>query len=547
MRNHLMVLPDGTELFSGGPGGAIMGLSLTRCVNSREELTLGSACAAMLEAKLLLPEDMYLPADRELILYQVDEAGVRRQEGIFVTQKPVRCGRHSVKLTAFDRMVYADRDLTGWLNGLTGWPYTLSQLAQMVCDEIGLELTGDPLPNGDLPVQAFEAADITGRELLQWIGEAAGRFSRIDPHGRLEFCWYTPAGRISLGPEFAWGIQTRCEAGQLTLALTGTATQEGVALSGEYLSAADDGMGNVTLIGPEQQYYLMDSLEMADYTVSPIEKVQIRASTRDVGTLWPDTEQPANTYIVQANPLLAAQSGDSLVRVAQTLYEQLHQVQYTPCKVSVPAGLDLEPGQILQITDSRGARADMYIMQKVRAGQHETLECTGAAHRETTTAVNDRYLKALSGKVLELRTDVDGLQVKNADAAGRTAQLELDVEGLRGRVSRQENGMTQLTQLQQDAASMELKIQTLEENAGRVITSTGYSFTEDGLQISKTGQEMKSLVDHTGLYVKRGGTTILQAGNRGVTAVDVTVGNYLIVGNHARFEDFEGGTACFYI
>lgn len=54
-------------------------------------------------------------------------------------------------------------------------------------------------------------------------------------------------------------------------------------------------------------------------------------------------------------------------------------------------------------------------------------------------------------------------------------------------------------------------------------------------------------MDHTGLYVRRGGAMILQAGNRGVTAVDVTVGNYLIVGNHARFEDFDGGTACFYI
>ena len=52
---------------------------------------------------------------------------------------------------------------------------------------------------------------------------------------------------------------------------------------------------------------------------------------------------------------------------------------------------------------------------------------------------------------------------------------------------------------------------------------------------------------NTGLYVRRGGAMILQAGNRGVTAVDVTVGNYLIVGNHARFEDFDGGTACFYI
>ena len=137
--------------------------------------------------------------------------------------------------------------------------------------------------------------------------------------------------------------------------------------------------------------------------------------------------------------------------------------------------------------------------------------------------------------------------VKNADAEGRAAQLELDLEGLRGQVSRQEAGVTLLTQLQQSAQELKLQVESLEQNAGKVITSTGYSFTDAGLRISKSGQEMESLVDHTGLYVNRNGQMILQAGSRGVAAVDVTVNNYLVVGQHARFEDYDGGTACFYI
>jgi hypothetical protein len=137
--------------------------------------------------------------------------------------------------------------------------------------------------------------------------------------------------------------------------------------------------------------------------------------------------------------------------------------------------------------------------------------------------------------------------VKNADAQGRTARLEVNLEGLQSQVSRQESGLTRLTQLQQDAQKLKLQVQQLEAESGRVVTSTGYSFTEEGLYISKTGQEMESRVDHTGLYVSRGGRQVLQAGHRGVSAVDVTVGNYLVVGSHARFEDYEGGTACFYI
>lgn len=543
---NLMVLPDGTELCSGKAGAAILSLQLTQSVNSRQELTLGSACAAMVEAKLLLPEDMHIEAGWELTLYKVDDRGARQLMGIFVAQEPVLAGRHIYRLTAFDRMVYTDRDITGWLNALTGWPYTLQELAQMVCSACGVELAGEALPNGDLPVQAFQASDITGRELLQWIGEAAGRFCRADPQGRLEFAWYAPAGRLSLGPEFAWGIGYGYGEGMLSLELTGSTTDSGVLLDGPYLQAsyAD---GNVTLTGPEQQYYFMGGLSKADYTPEPVQRVQIRTTANDVGTVWPETEGTANTYIIEGNPLLRAQSGQSLKQLAQELFTQLQAVSYTPCKVSLPATMELQPGQILRVTDSRGVQFSMYIMQRIHSGAKDTLECTGSRSRDTATAVNNRHLKALSGKVLELRTDVDGLKVKNADAAGRTAQLEMDLQGLRSQVSRQESGMTQLSALQQDAKGMKLQLQQLEENAGRVITSTGYSFTEEGLRISKSGQEMESLVDHTGLYVSRGGRVILQAGNRGVTAVDVTVGNYLAIGDHARFEDYQGGTACFYI
>ena len=47
-------------------------------------------------------------------------------------------------------------------------------------------------------------------------------------------------------------------------------------------------------------------------------------------------------------------------------------------------------------------------------------------------------------------------------------------------------------------------------------------------------------------------TVMLQANADGVIATDVTVRNYLIIGTHARFEDYSNGsdnarTACFFI
>lgn len=86
------------------------------------------------------------------------------------------------------------------------------------------------------------------------------------------------------------------------------------------------------------------------------------------------------------------------------------------------------------------------------------------------------------------------------------------------------------------------------DGATKLKTGMGYTFDDNGLQIAREGQQMKNLLDNTGMYVTRSGQTILQANDKGVVATDVTVGNYLIVGTHARLEDYETGrTACFYL
>lgn len=107
-----------------------------------------------------------------------------------------------------------------------------------------------------------------------------------------------------------------------------------------------------------------------------------------------------------------------------------------------------------------------------------------------------------------------------------------------------------------DVASLSVKtddvsiqVQSILDNGvDKVTTQTGYTFNADGLKITKSGQEIENLLDNTGMYVTRSGETILQANNSGVVATDVTVRNYLIIGTHARFEDYGiDRTACFYI
>ena len=75
----------------------------------------------------------------------------------------------------------------------------------------------------------------------------------------------------------------------------------------------------------------------------------------------------------------------------------------------------------------------------------------------------------------------------------------------------------------------------------QVVTTTGFRFDADGLNISKSGEEMSNLLDNTGMYVKKSGEDILVANNVGVAAVNLHAKTYLIIGSgdgRSRIEDY---------
>ena len=99
-----------------------------------------------------------------------------------------------------------------------------------------------------------------------------------------------------------------------------------------------------------------------------------------------------------------------------------------------------------------------------------------------------------------------------------------------------------------DASAVNIVVQEeVAKGVTKVQTQTGYTFDGEGLKISKSGEEMENKLDNTGMYVKQNGQVILQANNKGVEASDITVRNYLVVGQSSRFEDYGGRTGCFWI
>ncbi len=395
MLQPILTLPSGTELRGGQAGSAVENLTLHTAVNAGQEFAIGSAYSDYIEAEIWADPggSLQITAGDVLTYYRLDDAGNRTKVGVFYAEKPTRTKRNSYKVTAYDTMSKLDADFSGWLRANQAqFPKTIWQLVQLACQRAGVTLAGISLPiNGSHSVQAFYADNLTCRQIISWAAEAAGCYAHMNADGKLQFLTYTDK--------------------RSTAKIT------------------PDGVSNSTA-------YYADSLSYEDYTVKAIEKVQIRQSDSDVGVIYPDSTTATNTYAVQGNLLLTTGTEANLKTVAQNLYNVLKSVTYTPCKVAVPSGSGLACGQIVHVKDARGREFDTYLMSATISSGKASFESVGSASRESSSAVNSQSYKNLTGKMLEIKTSVDGLTVTASELSGNYSELKQTVDGLSAEVKK---------------------------------------------------------------------------------------------------------------
>ena len=391
----VLLLPNGTELKGGEAGSTIKALTLHTAVNAGQEFAIGSAYSDYIETEIWADPggSLQITAGDALTYYRQDDAGNRTKVGVFYAEKPTRTKRNSYKVTAYDTMSKLDADFSGWLRANQAqFPKTIWQLVQLACQRAGVTLASSSLPiNGSYSVQAFYADDLTCRQIISWAAEAAGCYAHMNADGKLQFLTYTDKRS------------------------TAKITPDGASSSTAYYA---------------------DSLSYEDYTVKAIEKVQIRQSDSDVGVIYPDSTTATNTYAVQGNLLLTTGTEANLKTVAQNLYNVLKSVTYTPCKVAVPSSSGLACGQIVHVKDARGREFDTYLMSATISSGKASFKSVGSASRESSSAVNSQSYKNLTGKMLEIKTSVDGLEVKASDLTGKYTDLKATVDGLSAEVKK---------------------------------------------------------------------------------------------------------------
>ena len=136
--------------------------------------------------------------------------------------------------------------------------------------------------------------------------------------------------------------------------------------------------------------------------------------------------------------------------------------------------------------------------------------------------------------------------------AGEAAAIKMTTENITTSVKKIDDDMSDLATevtTKVSAEQVDFYIQTaLTDGIESVTTTTGFTFNEEGLHISKTDSEIATSITEDGMTVYKNDKSVLIADNQGVKAEDLHATTYLIVGTNSRFENYGSNrTGCFWI
>lgn len=464
------VLADGTVLYDN-----IVSVSWTEQVNSdSDNITPGAVCANAIDIEFWITSDgsLAIAQGSTLTYYKVDaDTGTEYQIGIYTCEKPEKDGGNKYKVTAYDNIAKLDIDVADWLNSLN-FPITIEAFANSLAAKCGLTFKNVPPINGDYTVQAFTANSSTGRDLMKMVAQATGCFIRAAANGELEYAWYVTNSKLSIATNESNGLYFHKTAYD----------KENKILRDRQvvrLRTAD------VVYQPKSTPYFSGQLAFSDFTVTAIDKVQVKQSDDDVGVIYPSDATGTNALIISANKLLVTDSDATLRPYVKNLYDRLNNMVYVPCSnIQTPETLDIRAGDIVTVTDGKREFVT-WITSVKRSGNRCTFESVGSIIRNTTTAVNNAKYNSKQ-KILEISATVDGLTVK-------AEQTTEDINGL----------SSQYTQLKQTFDSFELTAVT-DNNVRSKFALDQTSVTIESGTITFKGDTL--VVDSDNFKLKQDGT-----------------------------------------
>lgn len=158
----------------------------------------------------------------------------------------------------------------------------------------------------------------------------------------------------------------------------------------------------------------------------------------------------------------------------------------------------------------------------------------------------------LDGKI-KINTDsIAALQINSKSITASVQSIETTTKEQINSLNDSVEKLTKKSELAITEDQVKITIDSeLSKGVDKVNLSTGFTFDENGLSITKLDNEVNTLISNDGMKVFRQNEDdpVLVVNNAGVNAENLHATTYLLIGKNSRFEDYNNNTrtGCFWI
>lgn len=378
-------------------------LNLTESLSSGNNIIWGSCEAAKFVLTVADVEDEMTGREFTATLSIGD---YKMAYGIYIVDSVTRlqADRRKRKITAYDRMVKFDADVSDWYHAMfpsDDITHTIKELRDSLCDEIGVPQQQTELINDGLVVgKTISPESLCGRDVLKAICEINGVFGHFDRTGTLVY--------VSLQDTGLYPSDTLYPGDDLY-------PQSGWA-------AAE-----------ELEYY--KSITYEDYLIDGIDRVQIRQEEGDIGAV---VGSGRNAYVVEGNFLAYGLGSADLTKLAWSIYDTIAGKTYRPAKIATYAMPWIEVGDGLRAitTDTEIATFVLTRTMTGLQGMMDTVEAQGTKVQGQEFGVRNEIIQ-LKGKTAVIVRSVDEVSATVTDLEKQTeAQIKVVSDQITAEVKR---------------------------------------------------------------------------------------------------------------
>ncbi len=280
------------------------------------------------------------------------------------------------------------------------------------------------------------------------------------------------------------------------------------------------------------------------------------------------TVESGSTQYVRDNAFWTALEGTEIAALVETAVATAGGLTINQFECSWRGNFLLEIGDKISLTTKDDDTVESFVLDDTIEYNGTFQEVTKFSYKEDDTETESNSsslgdaLKQTFAKVDKAAKEVQIVAGDVSKYESRISALEMNSDSISASVSQVQNNMnnsvnalnssvTELTK-KLDATitseAVDIKIQqSIDAGAQSVSTETGFTFNDEGLNITKSGGEMSTRVTEDGMTVYKESTPVLNANNQGVEAVNLHAKTYMIIGKYSRFEDYGTRTGCFWI